>query len=106
MDPEQKQLLSLVKPPARLTPEQTAWYLGFQPHDIPILVARGLLKPLGSPPRNGVKHFATIVIDALSHDTKWLTRATDAVFRHWKDKNGRKRNQGSSYGSGPTDTAA
>jgi hypothetical protein len=41
--------------PARLTVEQVAWVLNCQPHDVPILVAARLLKPLGSPPPNSVK---------------------------------------------------
>ena len=44
--------------PARLTVEQAAWVLNCQTHDIPILVAARLLKPLGNPPPNGVKFFA------------------------------------------------
>ncbi len=28
-------------------------------HDVPVLVAAKLLKPLGSPPQNGIKFFAT-----------------------------------------------
>ena len=46
-------------PPARLTVEQVAWLLGCQPHDVPVLVAAKLLKPLGNLPQNGVKFFAT-----------------------------------------------
>ena len=90
MDSEQKQFLCLTKPPARLNPEQAAWYLGFRLHDIPILVSAGLLKPLGSPPPNGVKHFAASVVDELRQDAKWLARASDAIHRHWQFKNARK----------------
>ena len=90
MDPEQKQFLSLTKSPARLTPEQAAWALGFQPRDIPILVATTLLKPLGNPPPNGQKYFAASVTEELRLDLKWLARASDAIHRHWKEKNARK----------------
>ena len=45
--------------PARLTAEQAAWVLNCQVHDIPALVAARLLKPLGNPPANGIKFFAT-----------------------------------------------
>ena len=90
MDPEQKQFMSLQVPPARLNPEQTAWYLGFQPHDIPALIAAGLLKPLGHPPANGIKYFAAADLDHLRTDTKWLARATDAVHNHWRQRNGHK----------------
>ena len=91
MDPEQKQFLSLMTTPARCNPEQAAWRLGFQVHDIAVLVATGLLKPLGNPPTNGQKYFAAVVIDELRNDTKWLSRASDAIYRHWREKNTRKR---------------
>ena len=90
MNPEQKEFLSLTTPPARLNPEQAGWYLGFQLHDIPILVNAGLLKPLGSPPPSGVKHFATSVLEELRRDVKWLARASDAIHRHWQLKNAQK----------------
>ena len=94
MDSEQKQFLSLTITPARFSPEHAAWILGFQPHEIPILVTAGLLKPLGSPPDNGQKFFAATAIEELSKDTRWLGRASDAIHRHWKEKNARKRPTG------------
>ena len=96
MDSEQKQFLSLPQPPARLTSEQAAWYLGFQPHDMPILVVAGLLKPLGNPPANALKHFATSALDDIRQDTKWLARASDTIHRHWKHKNS-QRGEGASH---------
>jgi hypothetical protein len=80
-------LNSLQNPPARLNIEETAWFLGFAPHDIPMLVAEGLLKPLGHPPANGSKYFATATLQELRQDLRWLTRATDAIVNHWKRKN-------------------
>ena len=51
MREEQHQFLRLLNQlPARLTAEQAAWVLNCQPHDVPILVAARLLKPLGNPP--------------------------------------------------------
>lgn len=41
--------------PARFDALQAAWFLGFEPHEIPILVAAGPLKPLGHPARNAIK---------------------------------------------------
>ena len=77
----QSSLLSAVRLPARLNPEQTAQVLGFQPHDIPIIVRAGLLKPLGGGPRNCVKYFAAFEIENLRVDRKWLDRATKAISR-------------------------
>jgi hypothetical protein len=87
MNQEKRDFLSLQYPPARLNIEETAWFLGFAPHDIPMLVAEGLLKPLGHPPANGSKYFATATLQELRRDLRWLTRATDAIVNHWKRKN-------------------
>jgi len=56
---QQAEFLSRTIVPARLNATQTAWFLGFETHEIPILITDGLLKPLGHPPRNGTKFFAT-----------------------------------------------
>jgi len=45
MNPQKLQFLNLRNLPARLTAEETSWLLGFNPHDIPILIATGLLLP-------------------------------------------------------------
>src|SRR5258706_14603077 len=91
MNSEQKQFLSLPVAPARLNSEQAAWWLGFQEHDIPVLVGRGLLKHLGNPPPNGMKYFAAADLSDLKTDRRWLARATDAIHSHWKNKNDRRR---------------
>ena len=87
MSNEQITFLSLQTPPARLDAKEAAWYLGFAPHEIPILVRAGLLKPLGRPAPSSVKHFATVTSTELRHDTNWLARASDAVTKYWKTKN-------------------
>jgi len=94
MNPERKDLLSVKTPPARLNAEETAWYLGFASHDILILVAAGLLKPLGRPPRASTKYFATATLEQLRSDVKWLARASDAIVGHWQKKNGRTPMEG------------
>jgi hypothetical protein len=92
MSPEQRLLLTLVVLPGRLSVEQTAWYLGFQPHEIPVLVAAKFLKPLGHPAVSGVKYFATAQLSRLREDQRWLERASDAIVNFWKVKNGRRKN--------------
>jgi len=96
MDPQREKFLNLKTPPARLSAEETAWYLGFATHDIPVLVSNGLLKPLGHPNENSTKFFAFITLQEHRNDAKWLTRATVAMSQHWRRKNdGRitRRNQ-------------
>ena len=78
--------------PARLTAEQAAWVMNCQPHDVPILVAARLLKPLGNPPPNGVKFFAASEVQELTKDRGWLAKVTNALNQHWQRRNAAKRN--------------
>lgn len=93
MKEEQNQFLRLLgQVPGRLTAEQTAWVLNCQPHDIPVLVAARLLRPLGNPQPNGVKYFASVDVLELAKDRAWLARMTNALNLHWQKKNaGKKR---------------
>jgi len=85
-----ERFLNLGNTPGRLTAEQTAWFLGFSAHEIPILVARGMLKPLGHPAHNGQKFFLTKTLEDLRRDEKWYGKACDAVIEYWRYKNNRK----------------
>lgn len=61
---------------ARLTAEQVAWVLNCQPHDVPVMVAAKLLKPVGNPPANSVKVYATLELLEQVKDRGWLARVT------------------------------
>src|SRR5580658_2418840 len=87
MNPERQQFLNLRSKPGRLTAEEAAWHLGFMPHEIPMLMAPGLLKPLGQPPENGCKYFALKELDELKQDLDWLRKASDTVLQYCKDRN-------------------
>jgi hypothetical protein len=92
MKDDQFRFLSLLgQLPARLNSEQTAWALNCQPHDVPVLVAARLLKPLGNPPPNSVKYFATFEVLEQSKDRAWLAKFTNALNQHWQNKNAAKR---------------
>ncbi|HUD46697.1 MAG TPA: hypothetical protein VMR33_07695 [Candidatus Baltobacteraceae bacterium] len=92
MKDEQKQFLALVgRPPARLTVEQAAWVLGCQPHDVPILIASRLLKPLGNPSQNGVKVFSTAEVTETAKDRAWLAKMTQTISQHWHKRNVRQK---------------
>jgi len=84
-------LMVLGQLPARLTAEQKAWVLNCQPHDVPVLVAARLLKPLGSPQPNSVKYFASLEVVEQAKDRAWLARVTNALNLHWQRKNAAKR---------------
>src|SRR5256885_472186 len=87
MNPERKEILTLPVLPGRLTPAETAWRLGFEPGHITILTSLGLLRPLGHPAASTIKYFASVEIEALRNDPKWLAKATDALRHKWKLKN-------------------
>ena len=83
-------LLNCRRLPGRLDSEQAAILLGFHEHDIGPLVSGGLIKPLGNPASNSPKYFASVVIEGLAADERWLDRATRALGKYWSDKNSRK----------------
>ncbi|MEW6303788.1 MAG: hypothetical protein AB1705_09970 [Verrucomicrobiota bacterium] len=90
MKAQPEKLLNLRHLPARLNAEETAIYFNMAAHDIPILVSKGLLKPLGNPVASSVKYFATATLEELRNDVKWLHRATAALREYWSQKNARK----------------
>ena len=83
----EKSALFLPRLPARLDVNQASEVLGFLPHEIPVLLKAGLLKPLGKPAPNGHKFFSAVEISSLSENREWLDKATRAVAKHWKDRN-------------------
>ena len=89
-DDQHRFLMLLGRLPARLTAEQAAWVLNCQVHDIPALVAAKLLKPLGNPPQNGIKFFATAELLEASKDNHWLARMSVTIYQHWRKKNARQ----------------
>ena len=90
MNQAQEQFLNLKTLPARIKVEEVAWYLGFVPHEITILMSVGLLKPLGRPPTTGVKHFSAVALEELRRDQKWLARASDCIVQYWRSRNEKK----------------
>jgi hypothetical protein len=94
MREEQHQFLRLLNQlPARLTAEQAAWVLNCQPHDVPVLVAARLLKPLGNPTPYNVKFFAATELLEQVQDRTWLAKVTNALNQHWQKRNANKKNR-------------
>jgi len=80
-------LLRSPRLPGRLNSPQAAALLGFLPHDIPVLVAKKLLRPLGKPLHSAPKYFAAIDIEKLAKDPAWLNKAAQTMSDHWKGRN-------------------
>jgi len=85
-DDQHRFLTLLGQVPALLTAEQTAWLLNCQPHDVPVLVAARLLKPLGNPQSNAVKYFAASEILAVCKNSAWLSKLTVTLSQHWQKR--------------------
>jgi hypothetical protein len=81
--------------PGRLRAKDVGEILGFEEHEIPILVAHRLLTPLGKPSSNAPKYFAAVDVENLRFDAKWLNKATNVVYCYWRDKNARKTSKNS-----------
>jgi len=84
-------ILSTLRRPARFDAAMTARELGFQDHDIPLLIRAGLLKPLGNPAPNAPKFFPRCEIDQKAADVKWLDKATRVISDHWRQKNQKRQ---------------
>jgi hypothetical protein len=91
MNPDIERFLNLRHFPASVSAEQAAAFLGISPHEIPILVSKGLLKPLGHPAPNGPKHFLMATLKDLERDEKWFGKMRDALQEYWRQKNARKQ---------------
>ena len=92
MREDQQQFMRLLgRLPARLTAEQAAWVINCQPHDVPVLVAARLLKPLGNPLPSSVKYFAALELLEQVQDRTWLSKVTNALNQHWQNKNAAKK---------------
>jgi hypothetical protein len=74
--------------------ELTAKILGFQEHDIPVLVSHGQLEPLGKPIPNARKYFARVKIMEIADDPSWLSKATKLIYQHWQGKNASRKSNG------------
>src|SRR5438067_1355877 len=90
-------LLNCRRLPRRLNTSEAALVLGFQDHDIAVLIAAKLLVPLGKPAPNSPKYFAAVEIAERASNAEWLSGATKAIAKHWLRKNERKQERVASF---------
>ena len=82
-----RELLNLRRLPAMLNTPQIAVLLGLAEHDIPLLIAAVLLKPLGNPPSNAVKYFGTVEVLEMAGESAILNKIRSTVYQYWRGKN-------------------
>jgi len=83
----------------RLTVRQAAALLNCGEHDIPVLVSRGLLTPLGHPPPSAQKYFSPVEVLQMAGDSERMGQICDVLYKYWKDKNAAKSAAGHKQGS-------
>jgi hypothetical protein len=88
---DEYKFLSLHRLKGRLLAEEVAFLLNCSPDDVQALTRAGLLKPLGNPPVNGKKFFATKKVLESIDDPNWLARVTNTIYRRWQEKNASRR---------------
>lgn len=85
-----RDLLNVRRLQGRLNARQTAALLNCNETDIPVLVNRGLITPLGNPPPNSTKYFSPAEVLDLAGDPERMGAICNALYRHWQDKNAAK----------------
>ena len=66
--------------------------------DIPVLVSKCFLKPLGHPPPNAVKYFAPTEVRELAGDCERMGQICDSIYEYWREKNAAKSSRNSKGG--------
>ncbi|HVU09257.1 MAG TPA: hypothetical protein VHG89_12010 [Verrucomicrobiae bacterium] len=64
------------------------------------------MKPLGNPPSNGTKFFATLDVLEQMKDRNWLVRVTLTINQHWRKQNAKRKDHsvnGSQNGLAPAE---
>ena len=85
------QIKSLEKYRVTMTKEEVAEALGLPRHIIAPLSRAGLIEPLGHPQKYCVKRYSRDVLAQQIADVNWLHKLGEAIHRHWRRKNARKR---------------
>lgn len=91
MNPDREQFLDLATKPARLSVEEAAWYLGFNPVEISLLIALGMIPVCGRPAKNGRKFVPLVQAERLRTDAAFLSKASDAIVKYHQRRNSRRK---------------
>lgn len=77
--------------PARYTVAQVAQRLQCTSEGVYVLTRLKLLKPLGKPPPNGTKYYASGYIERLCQDENWLGKMSAALVNYkWAKNHGKE----------------
>ena len=77
--------------PACVGVEEAAAIFGWPNYYLPFLVRAGHLKPLGKPPQNARKWFATVEIERMSCNPDWLDKAVRIIEKQIQEMNRKQK---------------
>ena len=86
-----EEFLALTRLPGRLIALELSWLFHCEPEHVPIIVAGGLIKPLGHPAANGVKYFHTAEVLEIAADKKKMAQVSDLLSNTWRERNRQAR---------------
>jgi len=90
MNNEQRSFLSLPRFPALISLLEVCWLLGLAEHQGKILVAKGMLVPVGKRRRRKGRMFVSGYVLELAEDREWLNKAKDTLSLYWEEARSRK----------------
>jgi len=88
---EPKQILHVLRLPARLTVDEAAVLLGFHEEAISVLMKAKMMEPLGGHAPGVQRMFAAVEIQRLHNDVKWLSKATRVLREHFRLRNNKQK---------------
>lgn len=83
----EKELLQTTRLPARVDMLGASVLTGFSVAELSILVAAGILRPLGRIAPNSIRWFASRDLVEFAQDRERLDKACRIIQQHWKAKN-------------------
>lgn len=85
---ERRMFLNNRRLAGRISATEAGFLLGLLLHEVRILVAKGLLQPLGKKKcaPNTPVYFSSAKISELAQDEFFLSKATDAIRAYWRER--------------------
>ena len=87
MNSEKREFISLETPPVRQGIIETAWFFEPEAGGCPSGFSRPLTTNVEVQCSANPRNFATVDLQILRSDTRWLAKVPDAIVNHWRTKN-------------------
>lgn len=89
MNPEHREFLNLRRLPATISVEQAVILLGIAEANIPVLVSKGFLRPIGGPLAvNAQRRFCSKEIEQVACNSDEVNRMQQILTKYYRGRNG------------------